>query len=126
MSGCWAGLFSILPSSPFPHFCGQPVEYILMSSLPMALGHAYYSHNLHIPPFLWSPVGQYIFKCPLCSARPTLYILFPLSRLFIIFLGKVARNFQNVLATLLLIILGHGHYKCHIGKMISIKISLTW
>ena len=21
-------LFSILPTSPFPHFCGQPVEYI--------------------------------------------------------------------------------------------------
>ena len=52
--GGHAGLFSILPTSPFPHFCGQPVGYILMSSLPMALGHAYYSRNLPIAPFPWS------------------------------------------------------------------------
>ena len=30
----------------------------------------YYSRNLDIPPFLWSAS---VFKCRLCSARPTLY-----------------------------------------------------
>ena len=44
----------ILATWTFPHFCGQPVEYIhLMSSLP-GWACQYYSPNLDIPTFPWS------------------------------------------------------------------------